>query len=314
MKKEKFQAPTIEEAIQKGLDKYHVTREMVTVDIIQRDRKGFFGLGEKDAIVALTFAQTPEAAEVETPKSEEKVTTIPENEQLGESGINKTELDKAPNTGDKPIMSVDTNEEMATEPAVEATEGELPSEENEQSDTISEGEVPTKQREVKAEVASEIDNDDVQSQEVENIEMVARYLMNVCEAYLAPITVDVEDYGDEIIYHLNTDKPGLVIGKHGKIINSLETLAKVLTHRHVRNRIHVSVNVGDYRERRQNTLENLANRTAEKVMATQKAIHLDPLPAAERKIIHSQLAKYDHIATSSQGREPHRHLVIKYVD
>ncbi|MDK7123332.1 KH domain-containing protein, partial [Pauljensenia sp. UMB6358] len=65
------------------------------------------------------------------------------------------------------------------------------------------------------------------------VEDVAHYLIDVMEAYLVDVTIDVEDMDDLIIFHINTDKPGLVIGKHGKIINSLETLAQILTHSHV---------------------------------------------------------------------------------
>ena len=107
---------------------------------------------------------------------------------------------------------------------------------------------------------------------------------------------------------------GLVIGKHGKIINSLETLAQVMTHQYVRPHVKVIVNVGNYRERRQETLARLARKTADQVANSKQPVFLDPLPAAERKIIHAQLARYSYIATHSEGKEPHRYLVVSYKD
>lgn len=174
--------------------------------------------------------------------------------------------------------------------------------------------------EISGGLTDDIFNDEDEYEEVDendesdllDVEYVAEYLISVCEAYLAPATVEVEDLGHQITYAIQTDKPGLIIGKHGKIINSLETLAQVLTHRHVRNRVKVIVNVGDYRERRKKTLERLADRTADEVKRKKQPVFLEPLPASERKIIHNRLAKYNYVVTHSEGKEPHRYLVIDY--
>ncbi|AMB99341.1 hypothetical protein AWM75_04705 [Aerococcus urinaehominis] len=141
---------------------------------------------------------------------------------------------------------------------------------------------------------------------------VASYLRDVCVTYGADVTIDVVDDDKEIIFQIESDKPGLVIGKHGKIVNALETLAQSLVHRHIRNRVNVVVNVGDYRERRLQTLERLAHRTAKEVAYNKQPVFLEPLPASERKIIHSYLAQYRQIKTHSEGKEPNRYLVVDF--
>lgn len=152
-------------------------------------------------------------------------------------------------------------------------------------------------------------------EEWHDVEDVAHYIIDVLHKYgVDDVTVDVIDEDDVIVYQIMTDKPGLVIGKHGKIINALEILVQVLTHRYVRNGVHVSLDVDDYRERRYAILERLAKRVAHDVMTDHDTVYLDPLPAGERKIVHNLLAQYPNIKTHSEGREPYRYLVASYKD
>lgn len=149
--------------------------------------------------------------------------------------------------------------------------------------------------------------------ETYDVDMVAQYIIDVLYQYGVPdVRVDVRDEEDKIVYQIMTDKPGLVIGKHGKIINALEVLAQVLTHRYVRSGAYVTLDVDDYRERRYAILEKLAKRVENEVMTDHEPVYLDPLPAGERKIVHNLLAQYPEIKTHSEGREPYRYLVATY--
>ena len=166
-----------------------------------------------------------------------------------------------------------------------------------------------------AETPVQADQDlELVDEDFKDVEHVAEYLIDVLASYLVDANIEVEDRGRTVIYNIQTEKKGLVIGKHGKIINSLETLAQVMTHQYVRPHVKVIVNVGNYRERRQETLARLARKTADQVANSKQPVFLDPLPAAERKIIHAQLARYSYIATHSEGKEPHRYLVVSYKD
>ena len=145
----------------------------------------------------------------------------------------------------------------------------------------------------------------------EAIASVVDYLTKTVEVYGAPATVDVEDKKNVVTFNIDTAKPGLIIGKHGKIINALQILAQTIYQQHERSRVSIVVNVGDYRERRAGILENIADRTAERVFRTKQPVFLEPLPAFERKQIHAYLSKNKRISTHSEGKEPHRYLVVE---
>ena len=126
---------------------------------------------------------------------------------------------------------------------------------------------------------------------------------------------DVEVYtsrvNNNVKYDVETENAGLVIGRHGKVLNGLQTLAQNHMHQLAHSKINVRVDVEKYRERRRNTVEALAERTAEKVIKTNRRVKLDPMPAHERKQIHRYLNENPKVKTHSEGREPKRYLVVE---
>ena len=153
---------------------------------------------------------------------------------------------------------------------------------------------------------------------VDQLEEAARvtkeYLEGIAKTYGAEATVTVEARRDRMTFVFDTDKQGLLIGKHGKILNALQVLAQVSVHRFIKVRISVQVDVGDYRARRSETLQQIAERTARKVLKTKQPVYLEPLPAYERKQIHAALSKNKRISTHSEGKEPHRYLVVEIAE
>ena len=153
---------------------------------------------------------------------------------------------------------------------------------------------------------------------VDQLEEAARvtkeYLEGIAKTYGAEATVTVEARRDRMTFVFDTDKQGLLIGKHGKILKALQVLAQVSVHRFVKGRISVQVDVGDYRQRRSETLQQIAERTARKVLKTKQPVYLEPLPAYERKQIHAALSKNKRISTHSEGKEPHRYLVVEIAE
>jgi len=153
---------------------------------------------------------------------------------------------------------------------------------------------------------------------VDQLEEAARvtkeYVEYIAKTYGAEATVTVEARRDRMTFVFDTDKQGLLIGKHGKILNALQVLAQVSVHRFIKGRISVQVDVGDYRARRSETLQQIAERTARKVLKTKQPVYLEPLPAYERKQIHAALSKNKRISTHSEGKEPHRYLVVEIAE
>lgn len=164
------------------------------------------------------------------------------------------------------------------------------------------------------EEAGEVDYEETVDQLEEAARVTKEYLEGIAKTYGAEATVTVEARRDRMTFVFDTDKQGLLIGKHGKILNALQVLAQVSVHRFVKGRISVQVDVGDYRQRRSETLQQIAERTARKVLKTKQPVYLEPLPAYERKQIHAALSKNKRISTHSEGKEPHRYLVVEIAE
>lgn len=136
------------------------------------------------------------------------------------------------------------------------------------------------------------------------------YLLEVVKQLGIAADLDV-DFGNRYAtLNFNTAKQGLLIGKHGRTINALQDLAQVYMNHHGASHVNVVLDVDDYRDRRVATLKRLAESTAREVIATGKQVFLDPMPSFERKLIHAELANNHHVTTFSEGREPHRAVVV----
>ncbi|MGF2146222.1 RNA-binding cell elongation regulator Jag/EloR [Vagococcus fluvialis] len=162
----------------------------------------------------------------------------------------------------------------------------------------------------KEEVISEI-TELVDLTDDEAVTALAVYLTDITRDLGAPSMVKVSRAKGIITFNLETEKKGLLIGKHGKLINAIQYLSQVYIHRIARNRLSIVVNVGDYRERRKAIIERLAKQTLRKVRETGQPVFLEPMPAFERKQVHSILSSESDISTHSEGNEPHRYLVVE---
>ena len=107
----------------------------------------------------------------------------------------------------------------------------------------------------------------------------------------APVTIDVVKNGKQVKFKLSGEKIALLIGKRGQTLNSLQYLTQLVINRFSEQYINVLLDAEDYRERRNETLIQLAERLAQKAVKTGKEVALEPMPSYERKIIHSALSR-----------------------
>lgn len=103
---------------------------------------------------------------------------------------------------------------------------------------------------------------------------------------------------------------GYLIGYRGEVLNSIQTVISNIASKSSKERIRVLLNIGGYREKREKDLEILATKIAGTVIRTKKEITLEPMPAYERKIIHTKLQENDKVTTHSVGEEPYRKIVV----
>jgi spoIIIJ-associated protein len=123
-------------------------------------------------------------------------------------------------------------------------------------------------------------------------------------------TIEKQQQGKQVTFMITGEQVGLLIGKHGQTLNSLQLLTQLVANRHAEEYVSIVVDAENYRERREKTLMQLAQKLAEKAVKTGKEVRLEPLPAHERKIIHSALADHKKVVTYSVGVEPHRYVVV----
>jgi spoIIIJ-associated protein len=123
--------------------------------------------------------------------------------------------------------------------------------------------------------------------------------------------VDVEEDDEAITVSCTGNDLGMLIGRHGQTIDSIQYLLNAILYRRPEGeRKEVIVDAAGYRARRRATLESLAVRSAERALRSGDAVDLEPMTAVERKIVHVRLKEFDGVETSSEGTEPNRYIVI----
>ena len=124
------------------------------------------------------------------------------------------------------------------------------------------------------------------------------------------IVVKVNEEEKLIDVELKGEDMGILIGKRGQTLDSLQYLTNLAVNKHSENYYKVKVDTEDYRKRRKETLENLAKNIAYKVKRTKRSVDLEPMNPFERRIIHSALQNDKFVTTHSEGEEPYRHVVV----
>lgn len=123
-------------------------------------------------------------------------------------------------------------------------------------------------------------------------------------------SVDVDTKSNIIKVYINGDSSRTLIGYRGEVLNSFQIILNSIANKETTGRIKVILNISDYREKREKSLEELADKISKTVYKTGKTITLEPMMAYERKIIHSRLQNNNKVKTYSVGEEPHRKVVI----
>ncbi|MQF93505.1 MAG: KH domain-containing protein [SAR202 cluster bacterium] len=147
-------------------------------------------------------------------------------------------------------------------------------------------------------------------------EVVGKILNNLINSTGLDADVYVRDQMEEgsIVFELEGQDSGLLIGRRGETLSSLEYLVRLMASKTLDKRANIMIDVEDYKLRRKEKLENIAKKTAEKVSKTGKRISLEPMSAADRRIVHMTLAESKNVSTQSRGEGMHRKVVINPVN
>lgn len=138
------------------------------------------------------------------------------------------------------------------------------------------------------------------------------FLNEIFSAMNLVVVIDVKYNEDNrnMNIELSGDEMGVLIGKRGQTLDSLQYLVSLVVNKDSEEYIRVKVDTEDYRERRKETLENLAKNIAYKVKRTKRPVSLEPMNPYERRIIHAALQNDRYVTTKSEGEDPYRHVVV----
>jgi len=146
----------------------------------------------------------------------------------------------------------------------------------------------------------------------ERTEQVESFLTGLFERMDIDVSLDIKDEESAISVILTGKDPGALIGRRGETLDAIQHLTNYVVNRSVSGRVRINLDAENYRQRRNEALENLAAKTAGKVIKYRRNMTLDPMNAYERHVIHTALQEHEQISTFSVGSEPNRRVVVAY--
>ena len=263
-------AKTVDDAITEALIQLGVTSDRLEYEVIEKGSAGFLGIGMKQAVIEATRKPEPKEEKVEEPVVEEPVKAEPKK-------VEAVQPQKA------------AAEKKADEPQKAAFEKAV-------------------EKEVKEEVKKETKLVEVQPQTIEAVE---DFLKNTMKAMDMEVELKTEiDQDGALCVDMSGEHMGILIGKRGQTLDSLQYLANRVANKHQEGYVRVKLDTENYRARREETLRHLAKNIAHKVKRNRRPVALEPMNPYERRIIHSALQSDPYVMTHSEGEEPFRKVVI----
>ena len=263
-------AKTVDDAITEALIQLGVTSDRLEYEVIEKGSAGFLGIGMKQAVIEARRKPEPTEEKVEEPVVEEPVKAEPKK-------VETVQPQKA------------AAEKKADEPQKAAFEKAV-------------------EKEVKEEVKKETKLVEVQPQTIEAVE---DFLKNTMKAMDMEVELKTEiDQDGALCVDMSGEHMGILIGKRGQTLDSLQYLANRVANKHQEGYVRVKLDTENYRARREETLRHLAKNIAHKVKRNRRPVALEPMNPYERRIIHSALQSDPYVMTHSEGEEPFRKVVI----
>ena len=263
-------AKTVDDAITEALIQLGVTSDRLEYEVIEKGSAGFLGIGMKQAVIEARRKPEPKEEKVEEPVVEEPVKAEPKK-------VETVQPQKA------------AAEKKADEPQKAAFEKAV-------------------EKEVKEEGKKETKLVEVQPQTIEAVE---DFLKNTMKAMDMEVELKTEiDQDGALCVDMSGEHMGILIGKRGQTLDSLQYLANRVANKHQEGYVRVKLDTENYRARREETLRHLAKNIAHKVKRNRRPVALEPMNPYERRIIHSALQSDPYVMTHSEGEEPFRKVVI----
>lgn len=291
-------AKTVDEAITKACLELETSSDNLEIQVVREGTSGFFGIGSKSAIIKVRR------------KAEEKEFNILEELKKEDLRKESRKEEKKETRKEAPRKEAKKEEkkEIHKEPQKEPEHAKPQKKEKKPAPR----EEAAKQQEVKKEEKKPVIRTDEQIASMKK--SAEEFLSQVFQAMELPvnITLEYEKDNDCLSVDFAGADMGILIGKRGQTLDSLQYLTSLVVNKDQQDYVRVKLDTENYRSRRKDTLENLAKNIAYKVRKTRKPVVLEPMNPYERRIIHSALQGNKYVETYSEGTEPYRHVVVVY--
>lgn len=310
-----FSAKTKSEAITKACIELGVSSDQLEIEVVSEGSSGFFGIGSKPAIIKVRkINSVSEEDELQEIVDTFKADAIKEDQNKKSKSFVKSEKPAAKSEPVKEKAPVkEAKQPKETKEVKEFKEFKEKKEKKAKEKPVKE-KMPKEPREEKTKASKpvEIITDPAEIKEIEERAVV--FLRDVFASMnLGQVEItskyNTNDGCLEVAFE--GEDMGILIGKRGQTLDSLQYLTSLVVNKGKSNYIRVKLDTEDYRRRRKETLENLARGIAYKVKKTRKPVVLEPMNPYERRIIHSALQGNKYVETVSEGEEPYRHVVVK---
>jgi spoIIIJ-associated protein len=148
------------------------------------------------------------------------------------------------------------------------------------------------------------------TKKADSLNEATNFLEKVANQMGVSLSITVKHEEEATIFDIASEKAAILIGKRGQTLNALQYLTNLVANRNSDQFQRVILDAENYRSRRKETLEQLAERLASKALSTRKTVTLEPMSSMDRKVIHLKLQNKSGVTTHSDGSEPHRRIVI----
>lgn len=271
-------AKTLDDAITEALIQLSVTSDRLEYEVIEKGSAGFLGIGMKQAVIEAWKKEEPEPEpEIEIPFMAES--SVKEEKPVKEEPVRKNK-EVRQNREKNRTKEKKVSQEVKKEEKTESAE-------------------PVREEQVLAKV------------EDQTILAVEQFVKDTLKAMNMEVEISSSiDSDGALCVDMKGEHMGILIGKRGQTLDSLQYLANRVANKHQSGYVRVKLDTENYRSRREETLRHLAKNIAHKVKRNRRPVVLEPMNPYERRIIHSALQSDPYVTTHSEGEEPYRKVVV----
>lgn len=295
-----FKAATVEEAKALAAKKFGRDIRSIKFEVIEEGKKGLFGIGKKEAVVKASFENV-------SVKSAPAAAVKP---VANAAPVKKAE--KAP-AAPKPVPVNKPAENV--KPEIKDDEAAVPKAEEKPTEKV--------EKEEKKPVEKKFIDDDEEKFSLDNFDLIedeslihskvklARdYIISIFNAM--DINVQFEIYQNETgaVINIESDNNGTVIGRRGETLDAIQYLCSIIANKGDKDYFRITIDCLGYRDKRKDTLEQLAAKVAKSVLRTGRSQPLEPMNPYERRVIHSAISEIVGVSSRSVGEEPYRKIIV----